>query len=99
MLNRELRPVTVITYSDEVDKYGQKRQGASSTRTVNMFVKMYSNSIENNPRFNDIDYIGLTWDKNISSENQIQFDNKTCNVKYMIPSGRLSQIFMKVVDE
>ena len=96
MINREWEDVQVLSYSDEPDEYGQKRQGAHISRTVKMVVKIYSQTNEfNDPKYVDVDLIGLTKDKDITDKNELIIDDVKYIVKYVIPSSRLYQVLMK----
>lgn len=95
MINREMRAVTVISYADTVDEYGQKRQGTSTERTTDMVVKLYSQSNTSDVRYLDVEVIGLTKDKNITVQNRIKFDSVEYDVLYLIPSGRYTQVLMR----
>lgn len=80
--------MNVISYSEETDAYGQKRQGAQTIRRVEMYCRIFSQVNIDNPKYVDIDVIGLTDDKNITDANQIVIDDDVYNVKYVIPSSR-----------
>lgn len=95
--NRELKPVSVVSFTTGTDAYGQKRKQGSTSRTVEMFVKVYSQSNVSDVRYCDVTNIGLTYDASITDENQIVIDGATYNVLYVIPSGRMYQILMKKV--
>ena len=95
--NRELKSVSVISFTTGTDAYGQKRTLGSTNRTVDMVVKIYSQTNVSDVRYCDITNIGLTYDASITDENQIVIDGVTYNVLYVIPSGRLHQILMKKV--
>ena len=95
--NRELKPVSVVSFTTGTDAYGQKRKQGSTTRTVKMYVKVYAQSNVSDVRYCDVTNIGLTYDTSITDENQIVIDGATYNVLYVIPSGRMYQILMKKV--
>lgn len=97
IFNRELKPVSVVSFTTGTDAYGQKRKQGSTSRTVEMFVKVYSQSNVSDVRYCDVTNIGLTYDTSITDENQIVIDGATYNVLYVIPSGRMYQILMKKV--
>ena len=97
IFNRELQPVSVVSFATGTDAYGEKRKLGSTTRTVDMVVKIYSQSSVSDIRYNEVTNIGLTKDASITDENQIVIDGVTYNVLYVIPSGRLHQILMKKV--
>lgn len=94
MINRELQTVKVVSFSDELDKYGQKRQGETTERDSEMVVKIYTQTNVEDPKYVDIDVIGITKDKNISDDNQIKIGDDYYNIKFIIPSGRYNQILM-----
>lgn len=97
IFNRELKPVSVVSFATGTDAYGQKRKQGSTTRTVEMVVKVYAQSNVSDVRYCDVTNIGLTYDTSITDENQIVIDGATYNVLYVIPSGRMYQILMKKV--
>ena len=97
IFNRELKPVSVVSFTTGTDAYGQKRKQGSTSRTVEMFVKVYAQSNVSDVRYCDVTNIGLTYDTSITDENQIVIDDATYNVLYVIPSGRMYQILMKKV--
>ena len=94
MIQREWQDVQVLSYEDIVDEYGQKRQGTPTIRIVEMVCKIYSQTNVTDPRYVDVDLIGLTKDKDITDENVIVIGDEKYNVKYVIPSSRLYQILM-----
>ena len=95
MINREMRRVSVVSFTPGTDAYGQKRKKGTSSRDVDMVVKIYSQSNVDDVRHTDVTTIGLTYDNSITDENQIVVDGITYNVLYVIPSGRLTQVLMK----
>ena len=97
IFNRELQPVSVVSFATGTDAYGEKRKLGSTTRTVDMVVKIYSQTNVSDVRYCDITNIGLTYDASITDENQIIVNGTTYDVLYVIPSGRLHQILMKKV--
>lgn len=92
MLNREWQEVEVITYTTK-DSYGQLQSG--KPKTITMVIKVYSQFNINNPKYVDIDYIGIV--KSPVDFNLVKFDGITCNVLYCIPSGKYYQVLMKKV--
>ena len=94
---REAKPVSVVSFTTGTDAYGEKRKLGSTTRTVDMVVKIYSQTNVSDVRYCDITNIGLTYDASITDENQIIVNGTTYDVLYVIPSGRLHQVLMKKV--
>ena len=97
MINRELRRVTVNTFSSGKDAYGQIRQNGSVPREIEMVIKLYRQSNIADIRYNEVTDIGLTKDASITDKDQIVVDGNTYNVLYVIPSGKLYQVLMKKV--
>ena len=95
MINREYKDVNVLTFTDEVDDYGQKRQGTSTVKDIKMVCKLYSNNSTNSPKYNDVEVLGITKDKTITDANQISIDGVVYNVLFIIPSGQYTQVMMK----
>lgn len=95
MINREMRPVSVLTYIDTKDVYGQKRQQGYLTRDINMVCKIYQQTNTSDIRYVEVSLIGLTYDKDITDKNAIKIGNDIYDVLYVIPSGRLYQIMMR----
>lgn len=98
MINNEMQSVKVITFSAGVDDYGQTRQTVSSFRYVNMAVKLYSQNNASDPRFLNVEYVGLTADHTITTANQIEIGSKKYNIERTIPSGRYLQVLLKNAD-
>lgn len=96
MINNEMKQVEVLTYS-EVDSVGQKRMGEPTTRTVDMFFKIYSQTNVADPRYLDIDLIGLSKDYNITTSNVIKIEDNKYTVKHTLTTPRYLVVFMKKV--
>jgi len=94
MINNEYKPVEVLTYSG-VDSVGQRRMGEPTTKTVEMFYKTYSQTNVADPRYVDIDLIGLTKDYTITTSNVIKINEDKYSVKYTIFTPRYLVVFMK----
>lgn len=52
----------------------------------------------NNARYNESSHIGLTFNKEISAKNRLRDGNIIYNIIGVNPQGRLSQIFLKVIE-
>lgn len=52
----------------------------------------------NNARYNESSHIGLTFNKEISSKNRLKDGNTIYNIIGVNPQGRLSQVFLKVIE-
>lgn len=52
----------------------------------------------NNARYNESSHIGLTFSKDISAKNRLRDGNMIYNIIGVNPQGRLSQVFLKVIE-
>ncbi|MDK0900069.1 hypothetical protein [Clostridium perfringens] len=52
----------------------------------------------NNVRYNESSHIGLTFSKDISAKNRLRDGNMIYNIIGVNPQGRLSQVFLKVIE-
>ncbi len=96
MINNEMKSVEVLTYS-EVNSVGQKRMGEPTTKTVEMFIKIYSQSNVADPRYLDVDLIALSKDYEISTSNVIKVENDKYNVKFILKTPRYLVLYLKRV--
>lgn len=97
MINREMRKVSLVSFTSGTDAYGQKRQLGSNSKEIEMMIKPYRQSNIDDVRYVDVTDIGLTYEKSIMDSNQIIDGEKTFQIMYVIPSNRLYQIMMKQV--
>ena len=93
-LNREFEPIVVKTYTSGVDEYGAIRQKGSTTRTVEMVVKINNQSNVQDPRYIDCTLVGITKDKSITDANTVMYQGKEYNIKYIIPSPKYLTLLM-----
>lgn len=96
MINNEMKSVEVLTYN-EVNSVGQKRMGEPTTKTVDMFIKIYSQSNVADPRYLDVDLIALSKDYEISTSNVIKVENDKYNVKFILKTPRYLVLYLKKV--
>ena len=100
-IKRELQSVTIKAYAHEsaspydlvVDDYGQLTY-ASTTRSAKMAVKVYSQQNVQDPRYVDVEMVGLTHDKSIVPGEVISLAQSDYRVKYVIPTGRWQEILL-----
>ena len=94
MINRELQTVTIKSFAETLNDYGEKTLSETTT-SAEMMVKPYSQANVQDPRFVDVEYIGLT-KANVSIENVVTIDGTDYMVLFVIPSRRYNEVFMKV---
>lgn len=93
MINNEMRTVTIKHFMETLNDYGEKVLSTDST-TAEMMVKQYSQTNVQDPRFVDVQYIGLT-KAAISINEVVSIDGTDYMVLYVIPSGRYTQVMLK----
>lgn len=96
MIQREWQKVSINSYANTVDEYGQKRTGKPTVVGVDMVVKPYLNTNVSDVRFVDVELIGLT-KAPVEVGNTVTIGTDEYNVLYTIPSGRLLQVLMKKI--
>lgn len=95
MISNESIQVTVNSYSTIPDALGQVKKTITSTRTIMMYIAVYSQEDVHSPRYVEADYIGLTEDKAITVNNTISFSNKTYNVLQVVPTSRYTRVLLQ----
>ena len=99
MIQREWTPCTVYTLTNQIDKYGQKRLFYSSKDTSReIFIKHYERGVINNPKYLDVEYIGLI-KGDIHTNQLIQVGSTYYRIIDTIYAPKFTQVFMKETDE
>lgn len=96
MINREWKTATLFSFAPGTDEYGQKRTKSQEEREIAVILKNYQHSIVSDVRFDDATDLALTPDKEVNEENEIVCGDHAYQVLYVIPSGRLNQLILKV---
>lgn len=91
-IQRELQSATVRGYSMNVDAYGQLEAGLP--RSIELSVKLYSQQNVDDPRYVDVDLVGLTKDTSIVPGEVISLAQGEYRVKYVIPTGRWTELML-----
>ena len=93
-ITRELQSATIKTYGTTVDAYGQLEQGTPVTRTADIAFKVYAQQNVTDPRYVDVEAVGLTKDTSIVPGEVISFAQGDYRVKYVIPTGRWQELML-----
>ena len=93
-ITRELQSATIKAYGLTTDSYGQLEQGTPTERTADIVFKIYAQNNVQDPRYIDVEAVGLTKDKSIVPGEVISFAQGDYRVKYVIPSGRWYQLML-----
>lgn len=97
MVNRELKPVIVVSYTSDIDAYGQPQLTESGRRNVDMVIKNYTDIETTDIRYRDTTDIALTYDNDIKQSDRVIAGDITYDVLHMIHSRRLNQVFLKKI--
>ena len=92
-ITRELQSATIKTYGTATDAYGQLIQ-SETTRTADVAFKIYAQANVPDPRYIDVEAVGLTKDESIVPGEVISFAQGDFRVKYVIPSPRWRQLML-----
>lgn len=95
MIAREWQKVDIITYSDDIDAYGQRKTGAYTTRQIDMVCHVAQKSNQLNPKYVDVTMVGLTKDIAITDADIVVIDGQRYVIKYIVNSPRsMIQVMM-----
>lgn len=81
------------SYDYVVDSYGQLVPDAR-TRTADVAFKLYSQQNVQDPRYVDVEAVGLTKDTSIVPGEVITFAQGDFRVKYVIPTSRWTELML-----
>lgn len=87
-----MRTYEYATFIEELDEYGQ--QNIKFQGTIKIAIYTSSQSIQDNIRYKDATYIGLTQAK-VDDTFVINYNGELLKVLYVNPKGRYKQVFMK----
>lgn len=88
-----MRSYECAIYTDKLDEYGQPE--ADYNGTIKMAIYTSSQSVQDNIRYKDATYIGLTQNK-VDDTYIIKYsEEEILKVLYVNPQGRYKQVFMK----
>ena len=93
MINRDMRNYEFFTLGAK-DEYGQEVISENTQGSIKIAIYTLSNTIGTNINYKDSTYIALTTDKNINDNYVIKYGDKKLKVLYIIPSGRLTEVFL-----
>lgn len=86
MINRELKNVTVKSYSATPDAYGQMDTGtATSTKTIQAVVKVNNRTNVQDIRYLDIDIVVLS-KESVTVSDRLEIDGVNYQISSIIPA-------------
>ena len=93
MINADMRSYDYFLYGEE-DKYGQPQLSDTVQGSIRISIYSTSTNIQDNINYKNAEFIGLTKDSNICDKYVIQYGTDKLKVLYVIPKGRLKQVFL-----
>ena len=93
MINADFRSYDYYTYTDN-SGYGQPQLSKEATGSIKIAINSITTSTADNVRYKDANYLGLTH-QSINERCVIQYGEEKLKVLYIVPKGRLKQVFMK----
>lgn len=94
MINRDLKSVTLLTYNQTLDEYGQLRQDTPTETTIEMAVYDYKHTAYDNMLFEKVELIGITKHSAVTEQNVIRIDTVDYNIASVIKSKRFTEVFL-----
>jgi hypothetical protein len=95
MINTAMRTYNYFTFG-EADDYGQERLSDTAQGSIKMAIYNTGTSVQDNIKYKDCDYIGLTMAQ-LDDSYVIEYGDEKLKVKYVQPGGRFKQVFMKQI--
>lgn len=93
MINNDMKLYNYFTFGDK-DDYGQAQLSEEVIGQVKIAINTTAQSIQDNIRYKDASYIGLTHAA-VDDTFVIQYGEERLKVLYVNPKGRYKQVFMK----
>ena len=93
MINTDMRPYSYFTFGEK-DAYGQVRLSTDPLGTIKISINHISTTIGETVKYKDANYIGLTRDAKVDDTYVIEYEGQKLKVLYVIPKGRLKQVFL-----
>lgn len=94
MVSTKSKLYNFYLYGDD-DGYGQASLSKDIKGSVKLAIYETSQTIQDNIRYKDAAYLGLTLDTKIDDTYVIQYGDIKLKVLYVNPQGRYRQVFMK----
>lgn len=93
MINADMREYDFYTYGDS-DSYGQSSLSKEAQGKVKIAIYETSQAIQDNIRYKNASYIGLTRDSKVNDTYVIEYENKRLKVLYANSKGRYRQVYL-----
>jgi hypothetical protein len=93
MINADMREYEYHTYGDS-DGYGQPALSKDVQGTIKMAIYETATAIQDNIRYKNASYVGLTHNRQVNDTYVIDYENKRLKVLYVSKKGVYRQVFM-----
>ena len=93
MINANMRTYEYYSYGEQ-DAYGQQELSSEPVGTIKIAIEVSSQEIQDSIAYSGCTYIGFTR-YGIDDTYVIQYGDDKLKVMYVVPRGRLKQVFMK----
>lgn len=94
MINSQMRTYNYFTFGDD-NGYGQAQLSTTPKGQVKIAINTTSTTIQDNVRYKDAAYIGLTHSNALDDKCVIEYGAEKLKVLYIVPFGRYKQVFLK----
>lgn len=93
MINTDMKTYDYFTFGDG-DGYGQPVLSEEKQGSIKMAINTTSQSVQDNIKYKNATYIGLTHSTTVDDTYVIQYGVILLKVLYVNPKGRYKQVFM-----
>ena len=93
MINTQMRLYNFFTLGTD-NGYGMPELSTEPVGTIKMAVNILSQTIGDNIKYKDANYIGLTQDAKVNDTYVIEYEGQKLKVLYINPVGRYKQVFL-----
>lgn len=94
MINSQMKTYNYFLYKD-ADEYGQEQLTKDVQGTIKISINLTSQSVQDNIKYKDCGYIGLTFDAKVNDAYVIEYGEELLKVLYVTTTGRYKQVFLK----
>lgn len=94
MINTQMRTYNYFTFGEN-DDYGQPQLEETPKGQIKMAINTTSTAIQDNIRYKDASYIGLTLSSLLDDKCVIEYGAEKLKVLYIVPFGRYKQVYFK----
>lgn len=95
MINRDMIKASLLTYTDDLDEYGQPRKGTPSEEYIEVTDPiLYTHTAVESVLFQDVTHTCLTDNKEVSDKNELKVRDTIYFIKFVNKEGRVAQLFL-----